>query len=172
VVKPAPTLDPAKPIAPRLKSVDQPVKRSGQVAVFVSRKEMKIFVRQGRVPLFDMPLAIDEPDRPLGTHVFTAMSVTDNGAGMRWNLMTVPNDLSLPPSDPREARRKFKEPPRPILHLKPPSSAAEALNRIQMPMEAVERISELLIPGSSLVVSDEGLGRETGRYTEFIVLTR
>jgi hypothetical protein len=171
-VKPAPTLDPAKPVAPRLKPADQPVKRSGQVAVFVSRKEMKIFVRQGRVPLFDMPLAIDEPDKPLGTHVFTAMSLTDNGAGIRWNLMTVPNDLSLPPSDPREARRKFKEPPRPILHFKPPSGAAEALNRIQMPKEAVERISELLIPGSSLVVSDEGLGRETGRYTEFIVLTR
>lgn len=172
LVKPAPTVDPAKPIAPRLKSADQPVKRSGQVAVFVSRKEMKIFVRQGMLPLFDMPLAIDEPDRPLGTHVFTAMSLTDNGTGTRWNLMTVPNDLSLPPSDPREARRKFKEPPRPILHLKPPSSAAEALNRIQMPKEAFERIRELLIPGSSLVISDEGLGRETGRYTEFIVLTR
>jgi L,D-transpeptidase catalytic domain len=172
LVKPAPTVDPAKPIAPRLKSADQLGKRSGQVAVFVSRKEMKIFVRQGMLPLFDMPLAIDEPDKPLGTHVFTAMSLTDNGAGMRWNLMTVANDLSLPPSDPREARRKLKEPPRPILHLKPPSSAAEALNRIQMPKEAVERISELLIPGSSLVVSDEGLGRETGRYTEFIVLTR
>ena len=55
---------------------------------------------------------------------------------------------------------------------KPPSTAAEALNRIQMPQEAVERIGELLSPGSSLVVSDEGLGRETGRYTEFIVLTR
>jgi hypothetical protein len=100
------------------------------------------------------------------------MSLTDNGDGMRWNLITVPNDLSLPPSDPREARRNLKEPSRPILHLKPPSSAAEALNRIQMPKEAVERISELLIPGSSLVVSDEGLGRETGRYTEFIILTR
>src|SRR5262249_47317609 len=64
-VKPAPTLDPAKPVAPRLKPADQPVKRSGQVAVFVSRKEMKIFVRQGREPLFDMPLAIGEPDKPL-----------------------------------------------------------------------------------------------------------
>ena len=41
-----------------------------------------------------------------------------------------------------------------------------------MPKEAVDRISELLIPGSSLVISDEGLGRETGRGTEFIVLTR
>jgi hypothetical protein len=41
-----------------------------------------------------------------------------------------------------------------------------------MPKEAVERISELLVPGSSLAISDEGLGKETGRYTEFIVLTR
>ena len=59
-----------------------------------------------------------------------------------------------------------------VVDTRPPSSAADALDRIQMPKEAVERISELLIPGSSLIVSDEGLGRETGRYTEFIVLTR
>ena len=36
----------------------------------------------------------------------------------------------------------------------------------------MDRVGELLIPGSSLVISDEGLGRETGRGTEFIVLTR
>jgi hypothetical protein len=41
-----------------------------------------------------------------------------------------------------------------------------------MPKEAVDRVGELLIPGSSLVISDDGLGRETGRYTEFIVVTR
>jgi hypothetical protein len=29
-----------------------------------------------------------------------------------------------------------------------------------------------LVPGSSLIVSDHGLGNETGRYTEFIVVTR
>ena len=58
------------------------------------------------------------------------------------------------------------------MRVKPPASAAEALNRIQMPKEAVDRIGEILSPGSSLVISDEGLGRETGRYTEFIVLSR
>jgi len=41
-----------------------------------------------------------------------------------------------------------------------------------MPQEAVDRIAELLTPGSSLVVSDHGLGKETGRYTEFVVLTQ
>src|SRR5262249_7874259 len=175
VFKPAPTGDPAKPVTPPTKAADQPTKRSGQVAVFVSRKEQKIFVRQGFVPLFDMPVVIDQPDQPLGTHVFTALEVTDNGSGMRWNLMTVPPEASAS-TEQRDVRKKskdaHKETPNPAARLKPPATAAQALNRIQIPQEAVDRIGELLIPGSSLVVSDEGLGRETGRYTEFLVLSR
>jgi hypothetical protein len=172
IVKPAPTIDPAKPVVPRTKSVAQPQKLAGQVAVFVSRKEKKIFIRQGNVPMFEMPIAIDDPDRPLGTHVFTAMSITDGGAGMRWNLMSITTDPVAMMQDP--PRRRSKEAPKPVVQvqLKPTSTAAEALDRIQFPKEAVDRISELLIPGSSLVVSDTGLGPETGRGTEFIVLTR
>ena len=59
----------------------------------------------------------------------------------------------------------------PVVSSKPPSTAADALDRVQMPKEAVDRVNELLIPGSSLVIADDGLGRETGRGTEFIVLT-
>ena len=85
--------------------------------------------------------------------------------------MTVPTDPSVS-VERRDSRRRSKEPPKPIDHGKPPSTAAQALDRIHLPEEAVERIGEVLVPGSSLVVSDEGLGRETGRGTEFIVLTR
>jgi hypothetical protein len=171
VAKPAPTVDPAKPVPPPTKAADQPTKRSGQVAVFVSRKEQKIFVRQGFVPLFDMPIVIEQPDQPLGTHVFTAMEVTDNGDGMRWNLISVPTEPAAS-TEQRDTRKKSKEAPAPAVRAKPPASAAQALDRIEIPKEAVDRIGEILIPGSSLVVSDEGLGRETGRYTEFIVLSR
>jgi hypothetical protein len=52
------------------------------------------------------------------------------------------------------------------------SNAVEALDRVTIPQEAIDRIAELLTPGSSLIITDEGLGRETGRYTEFIVETR
>jgi hypothetical protein len=169
-VKPAPTDDPPRPITPRSKSADQPAKRSGQVAVFVSRKEKKIFVRQGFVPVFELPITIDEVDKPLGTHVFTAMGTQENGSGMRWNLMTIPTDGAM--VEPGQRRRGYRQPPKVIPSAKPPSSAAEALERIQFPKEAIDRIGELLMPGSSLVISDEGLGRETGRGTEFIVLTR
>jgi hypothetical protein len=173
IIKPAPTVDPAKPVSPRTKTAVQPAKPAGQVAVFVSRKEKKIYVRQGNTPLFDMPITIDEPDQPLGTHVFTALQVTNDGASMRWNLMSIPTDPVAMMED-RGRGRKSKELPKPVVqvHSKPTSTAAEALDRIQFPQEAVDRISELLIPGSSLVISDAGTSHETGRGTEFIVLTR
>jgi len=170
-VNPPSTVDPPAPLVPRYKVTDQPVTRTGQVAVFVSRKEKKVFVRQGFAPLFELPIAIEDPDQPLGTHIFTAMEVTEDGTGMRWNLMTVPTDPSVS-VEHRDSRRRSKEPPKTVVHGKPPSTAAQALDRIHLPQEVVDRIGELLVPGSSLVVSDEGLGRETGRGTEFIVLTR
>ena len=40
-----------------------------------------------------------------------------------------------------------------------------------MPKEAVDRIGELLTPGSSLIVSDNGLSDETGLGTDFVVAT-
>jgi hypothetical protein len=124
------------------------------------------------VPLFDMPITIEEPDQPLGTHVFTAMGTTEDG-NMHWNLMTIPTDGTFAP-ERRDSRRRSREPapPAPSVQLKAPSSATEALDRVQLPKQALDRISELMSPGSSLVISDEGLGRETGRGTEFIVLTR
>ena len=54
----------------------------------------------------------------------------------------------------------------------PPSTAAGALDRITIPEEALDRISELMSAGASLVISDQGLGGETGNGTDFIVLTR
>jgi len=168
-----PTLirDPAKPSPPsRMKASDRP--GAGQVAVFVSRKEKKIFVRQGMTPILDMPVVIDDPDRPLGLHVFTALGATGDGSGIRWNLMTVPTDGIIYEDYRRMTRRRGREPVQmPVVSSKPPSTAADALDRVQMPKEAVDRINELLIPGSSLVIADDGLGRETGRGTEFIVLT-
>ena len=57
-----------------------------------------------------------------------------------------------------------------MVETKTASTAAEALDRIELPKEAVDRISELLTPGSSLIVSDLGNSYETGQGTEFVVL--
>jgi len=47
-----------------------------------------------------------------------------------------------------------------------------ALNRINVPQDALDQISELTSVGASLIISDQGLGPETGLETDFIVLTR
>jgi hypothetical protein len=166
--KPAPDADdPAKAPPPKTRAVAQPGKHAGTVAVLISRKEKRLFVRQGMVPLFDLPIEIAHPEQPLGTHVFTAMGFTDGGAGMRWNVMSLP-------AEPQRISSKIGtgfSAAKPTEFF-PPQAPAQVLDRIQIPEEAVDRIGEILIPGSSLVISDQGLGGETGEGTDFIVLTR
>jgi hypothetical protein len=51
-----------------------------------------------------------------------------------------------------------------------PDSADAALDRIEIPQDVVEQISELLTPGSSLIISDYGMSSETREDTDFIVV--
>jgi L,D-transpeptidase catalytic domain len=150
----------------------------GPISIFVSRKEKKIYVRQNFSPLFYAPVTIDHPEQALGTHVFTAMAYLDDGATLRWNVVSLPGE---PPKTKREAtndrrgtRHAQREAPvaRPLGELPPPQTPAEALARIDIPQDAIDRISAIIVPGSSLVVSDQGLGEETGEGTDFIVVTR
>ena len=52
----------------------------------------------------------------------------------------------------------------------PPESPEQALARIEIPQDAIDRISQMIVPGSSLTVSDQGLGDETGEGTNFVVV--
>jgi hypothetical protein len=170
----APNADPAKPEKAPRAAAKPKFTPSGQVAVFVSRKDQRLYVRQGFTPLFDTAVTIEQPNEPLGTHVFTALEFTDNGSGMRWNVITMPNEsprgANSTATRSRSASRKAPEPaPK---HAAEPPAAAEVLSRLKIPQDAVDRIEQLLVPGSSLVISDQGLGNETGRGTEFIVVTR
>jgi hypothetical protein len=173
--KPAPDAsDPPKsappPPSPKNRAAAQPPKRSGEVAVFISRKEKKLYVRQGFAPVFDVPVTIEHPEQPLGTHVFTAMAITDNGTHVRWNVMSLPAEPAHPLIPPKIGS-KSAPPARPA-EVFAPQTAAQALDRIQIPQEAMDRIGEIMAPGTSLIISDQGLGGETGSGTDFVVLTR
>ena len=150
----------------------------GPISIFVSRKEKKIYVRQNFSPLFYAPVTIDHPEQAFGTHVFTAMAYLDDGSTFRWNVVSLPGEPPKAKRDAdngrRAARNGRREEPvaRPVGELPPPQTPAEALARIDIPQDAIDRISAMMVPGSSLVVSDQGLGEETGEGTDFIVVTR
>ena len=167
---PAP-IDAAKAAADAAMLAETP-RKPGLVSVFVSKKTGRLYVRQSNQPLFDVPVEIRDPDRPIGTHVFTAIDVDKDWKNMRWSVVTMPGDVA-PRAEVHRGGRKSRhereveipEPPRSA------ASAADALTRLEMPREAVERISEMLTPGSSLIISDQPMSGETGRDTDFIVLT-
>lgn len=157
---------------PKLEKKPETAKRKGPVSVFVSRKTGRLYVRQDFQPLFDMPVTIAEPDKPWGTHIFTAMEIKDDQ--VRWTALTIPSGYA-PKAEgkhgkkltAREAARREKI-AADLAHAPGPEAALE---RFEMPQEARDRIGELLKPGSSLIVSDNGLSEETGLETDFVVAT-
>jgi lipoprotein-anchoring transpeptidase ErfK/SrfK len=121
------------------------------VSIFISRATQKLYVRRNthkRLPdggeLFDatieVPVTIRDPDKPIGTHVFTAMA-TRTGGGLRWTAVTIDSG----------------------------DDARAALDRITLPRDVLDRIAATALPRSSIVISDEPLHRETNYRTEFVV---
>jgi hypothetical protein len=108
---------------------------AGSLSVFISRRDARLYVRKDVQPLFDTPITIAEPEKPLGTHVFTAMSAA-SASKLRWTVVSPSNQAAADEQTP-----------------------AVALDRITLPQDAVDRIDDLVSAGATLIVSDAGLGR-------------
>src|SRR5581483_4335445 len=152
---------------PGVAAAAKPLK-PGPISVFISRKEGKLFVRKGFEPILDAPVTFENPDQPLGTHVFTALAMNDDNSSMRWSVVTVPNSLAA--TTKKVERTKVEKgkkgktevvvaPPAPV---KAASTPVEALERITIPQDALDRIQALMSVGASLTISDNGISHETG----------
>jgi hypothetical protein len=122
------------------------------VSIYISRATQKLYVRRnthkpapdGGGEVFDtsieVPVKIRDAGRPIGTHIFTAMAKTD--AGLRWSAVTIDTG----------------------------DDAKDALDRVTIPQEVLDRIAPTAQPRSSIVISDEPLSKETNYRTEFVAV--
>lgn len=151
-------------------------KRAGQIAVFISRKDSKLYVRQNFAPLFEVPVTIAASNRPLGTHVFTAEADKSDANLLRWSVVTLPtrNAARIDVEDRTSHRRKVAAAAPVEVRPQPATnSPAEALDRISIPADVMARINEALGTGGSIIVSDLGVNQgETGEGTDFILPLR
>jgi L,D-transpeptidase catalytic domain len=119
------------------------------VSVLISRKDQRLYVRQGFEPVLEVPVSIDRPDQPIGTHVFTAMDLKGDNRTLGWSVISLrsgsTNAATLP---------------------------ARALDRIQIPAEALAAIEDVIKPGSTMIVSDESTSQYFGNGTDFTVAVR
>jgi len=119
------------------------------VSVFISRKNQRLYVRQAREPILEIPVTVRDADRPIGTYVFTA--IERSGTHVRWSMVSLVNE-----KDGGSAVSDL-------------DSAKSALDRITIPQESLDFIAEKVSPRSALIISDEPLSPETGASTEFVV---
>ena len=122
------------------------------VSVYISRATQTLYVRRnthkpapdGGGEVFDssieVPVAIRDPGKPIGTHIFTA--VARAGSGLRWTAVTIDNG----------------------------DNAKDALDRITIPQNVLDRIAPTAVPKSSIIISDEPLSAETNYRTEFVAV--
>lgn len=163
--------------APTLAARDQAVaglaeakRKALPISVFISLKTQRLYVRQGNEPVFDAAVTIADPEKPIGTHVFTAASYKDGGKDVRWTVVSLEHreNPDYAYNDDRGHRYSDAEASAPAVANV--AEARAALDRITIPPDVAAKLSSAVWPGSSLIVSDEAMSKETGKGTDFVIL--
>ena len=135
--------------------------------------EWHLYVRQEFLDMFDAPVDVRDSSKPVGTHLYTAMHFEKDATETKWTSMTLRARSGYARRkckwNRRDQRRVCTSIPAPAVSS---TSASKVLDRIDIPADIRSIISELLTPGSSMVVTDNGISHETGKGTDFIILTR
>jgi len=139
------------------------------VSVLISRKTQKLYVRQGFEPIFDAPITITDPDRPIGTYVFTAMERTGTDDDVRWTVVALEGPHSQPEVVEPHGRAAGRKSPELEQVTAAADEAKAALGRITIPQELLDRIPGVS-PRSSVIITDEALSPETSKGTDFVVV--
>lgn len=119
-------------------------------------------VRQNFDPVFEAPIRIDDPKRPIGTHLLVSAQFDRKAGQTGWNSFTLENRIG--------------DNSRALLGIDPYAdtnvSLFEALDRIYIPEKLRSRLATMMTPGTSITITDNGTERYTGWKTDFAVNTR
>jgi peptidoglycan hydrolase-like protein with peptidoglycan-binding domain len=124
----------------------------------------QIMVRQKFKPVFEAPIGIRDPQKGLGTHFLEASGVDRFKGKVAWRSVSIDDHLPAPTlkrlgiTEPADDAAVY--------------TAEAALARLDIPDDVRARIETMLSEGSSITISDGGVGPETGDGTDFITLTR
>jgi hypothetical protein len=108
--------------------------------------------------------------------VFTAQTDKGDANILHWSVVSLPVRARYAEHRDADERTSRRRRTAGAVEVKPspmPNAPAEALDRINIPADAMARITEALSTGASIIVSDQGItAGETGEGTDFIVSLR
>jgi hypothetical protein len=140
------------------------------ISIFISRKTQRLYVRQAFQPILESPVTIRDADRPIGTHVFTAIERTGIDANMRWSVVSLNGGHADAGADEPHGPKRIRRGQGVESVATDLGGAKAVLDRIAIPQDALDRIAGIASPRSSLIISDEAFSSETGKDTEFVVV--
>jgi len=105
-----------------------------------------IRVRRKFRDIYSAPIHFEQPQAPIGTHMFTALDFDEQSHVTQWMAVTAESKDGVSPES--------------------------VLNRVKLPENVRRDIEQMLTPGSSLIVTDRSYRRNTGLGTDFVVVTR
>jgi peptidoglycan hydrolase-like protein with peptidoglycan-binding domain len=104
-----------------------------------------LYVRQDFDDVFDLPVSFRNPEEPLGTHVYIALNFAPGDTKIRWVTLDVTDG----------------------------AGPAVPLDRLEIPEDVRQKISERLTPGSTFIVADTSINSAgLPRGGDFVVLAR
>ena len=104
-----------------------------------------LYVRQEFDDVFDLPVSFRNPEEPLGTHVYIALNFAPGDTKIRWVTLDVTDG----------------------------AGPAVPLDRLEIPEDVRQKISERLTPGSTFIVADTSINSAgLPKGGDFVVLAR
>ncbi|WP_137133025.1 L,D-transpeptidase family protein [Rhizobium sp. FY34] len=122
----------------------------------------QLMVRQGFKDILSEPVAIKDPSHAIGTHFLTVTAVDRDKGTAAWQGLTLSNDL--PDATAKRLGITLEAD-------RGPDALKNVLDRISIADDLRTRINAMISTGTSLTITDLGLGPETGDGTDFITVT-
>ena len=128
------------------------------VSVLISTANKEISVLMNGKPAFKDMVTIRQPDLPFGTHVFNLVGPSNDPAKLRWSALNLDGDASFSGQ---------------------PANAAMAsallfdatIRRIDVPDATAHRLSSLLHPGATMMITDKPVDLTTSTSPGFTIMT-
>jgi len=152
-----------------IEAASMAARKTQPVSVFVSRKARRLYIRHGTEPVYEGPVTIRDVHKPIGTFVFTAMDDGLRGGDARWSVVSMYKYAEN--AEPVAQAPRGRGSDRNVGPIPADVAAAKAaLDRIAIPQEVVAEYADIILPGSSFIISDEAASIETGKDTDFVVI--
>jgi hypothetical protein len=121
------------------------------VSFVISTADRKFMAFVNGKESFTAPVTLRSPDKPFGTHAFTLTGPDSDPRHMQWLAIGLDSKL-----DSKAASQLI---------------VSETLNRIDLPQETARRVTAMMHPGTTLVITDQPASQDSRSGPGFTVMT-